>query len=122
MLILLRTIQGRPGSHQMPSIRCDTCLHCHFLKRIAKLAVTLSTYSGFGALLGPPICGWLITSHGFKSAQIFSGVMLAVGTGLLVSSISYFNRCRVVLLMFTGFLDIDHRPSPEAISQHPAEN
>jgi hypothetical protein len=104
----------------MLSIRCDTCLHCHSLKRIAKLTVTLSAHSAFGALLGPPISGWLITSHGFKSAQIFSGVM-AVGTGLLVSSISHFNRCRAVLLMFTGFLDIDYRPSPEAISQNPAE-
>ena len=79
----------------MLSIWCDTRLNCHSLKRIAKL----SDYSAFGALLGPPICGWLITSHGFKGAQIFSGVMLAVGTGLLVSNISYFNHCRAVLLM-----------------------
>ena len=106
----------------MLSIWCDTRLNCHSLKRIIKLAVTLSAYSGFSALLGPPVCGWLITSHGFKGAQIFSGVMLAVGTGLLVSNISYFNRCRAVLLMVTGSLDIDHRPSPEAISQNPAEN
>lgn len=44
---------------------------------------------GFGALLGPPICGWLITSHGFKGAQIFSGVMLAIGTVLLAVTRSY---------------------------------
>ena len=59
---------------KMLSIRCDTYLHVDSLKRIAELAVTLSDYSGFGALLGPPICGWLI-SHGFKGAQIFSGVI-----------------------------------------------
>jgi hypothetical protein len=106
----------------MLSIGCDTSLHFHSLKQITKLAVTLSAYSAFGALLGPPICGWLITSHGFKGAQIFSGVMLAVGTGLLVINISYFNCCRAVLLMFTGSLAIDHRPSLEAISQNPAEN
>ncbi|KAJ3745859.1 major facilitator superfamily domain-containing protein [Lentinula detonsa] len=39
--------------------------------------------SAFGALLGPPISGWLIASSGFKSAQIFSGVMLAFGSILL---------------------------------------
>jgi len=45
--------------------------------------------SGFGALLGPPICGWLIASYGFGSAQIFSGVMLAVGSGFLIVTRSY---------------------------------
>ena len=71
----------------MLSIRCDSSWHCRSLNQIANLAVTLSAYSGFGALLGPPICGWLIASYGFRSAQIFSGVMLAVGTGFLVSNI-----------------------------------
>ncbi|KXN89223.1 Riboflavin transporter MCH5 [Leucoagaricus sp. SymC.cos] len=40
--------------------------------------------SALSALLGPPISGWLIASHGFKSAQIFSGVMLAFGLIMLV--------------------------------------
>ena len=40
--------------------------------------------SGMGALLGPPVCGWLIAYNGFKSAQIISGVMLAFGSCLLV--------------------------------------
>ena len=48
--------------------------------------------------------------------------MSVVGTEFLVSNISYFNRCRAVLLMVTGSLDIDHTPSPEAISQNPVEN
>jgi hypothetical protein len=78
-------------------------MHRHSLNDISKLAVTLSNYSGFGALLGPPVCGWLITSHGFGSAQIFSGVMLAVGTGFLVSNISCLQSllcsCRVLLVV-----------------------
>ncbi|KIM41891.1 hypothetical protein M413DRAFT_140285 [Hebeloma cylindrosporum] len=75
---------------------------------------------GFGALLGPPICGWLITSHGCKGAQIFSGVMLAIGTVLLVSNVSY---CALAdLFIITWSLDIDHRLSPEATSQNPPES
>jgi MFS family permease len=45
--------------------------------------------SGVGALLGPPICGWLIAAHGFSGAQIFSGVMMAVGSGLLIVTRSF---------------------------------
>ncbi|KAF8155548.1 major facilitator superfamily domain-containing protein [Crassisporium funariophilum] len=45
--------------------------------------------SGVGALLGPPICGWLIAFNGFKSAQIFSGVMIAVGSGFLFVTRTY---------------------------------
>jgi len=45
--------------------------------------------SGFGALLGPPICGWLIAFNGFKSAQIFAGVMLTVGSCLLIVTRAY---------------------------------
>ncbi|KAF5370531.1 hypothetical protein D9757_010142 [Collybiopsis confluens] len=41
--------------------------------------------SGVAALLGPPISGWLIAFNGYKSAQIFSGVMLAFGSIMLVS-------------------------------------
>ncbi|KAJ3846503.1 major facilitator superfamily domain-containing protein [Lentinula lateritia] len=41
--------------------------------------------SAFGALLGPPISGWLIAFNGFESAQIFSGVMLAFGSFMLSS-------------------------------------
>lgn len=43
--------------------------------------------SGFGALLGPPIAGWLIAadSGSYVHAQIFAGVMLAFGSALLVS-------------------------------------
>lgn len=39
------------------------------------------------SLIGPPISGWLISyRHGsFESAQIFSGVMLLVGSYLIVS-------------------------------------
>ncbi|KIK65186.1 hypothetical protein GYMLUDRAFT_160269 [Collybiopsis luxurians FD-317 M1] len=46
----------------------------------------VASISAVGALLGPPVSGWLITFNGFKSAQIFSGVMLALGTIMFVSS------------------------------------
>ncbi|KAJ3769557.1 major facilitator superfamily domain-containing protein [Lentinula raphanica] len=48
--------------------------------------------SAFGALLGPPISGWLIAFNGFKSAQIFSGVMLAFGSFMLFITRSLLTR------------------------------
>jgi len=54
--------------------------------------------SAFGGLLGPPICGWLIAFGGFKSAQIFSGVMLAVGTLFLCVTRRYLTKGVLVIV------------------------
>jgi len=43
----------------------------------------LLSVSAFAGLTGPPIAGALITHHGFWAAQIFAGVMLAVGSILI---------------------------------------
>ena len=56
-------------------------------KRIVEVKLIVVSESAFGALLSPPICGWLIAAYGFRSAQIFSGAMLAIGTGFIVSDI-----------------------------------
>lgn len=53
--------------------------------------------SGVGALLGPPICGWLVAFGGFRSAQIFSGVMLAVGSCFLLVTRSYLAKGALIV-------------------------
>lgn len=58
--------------------------------------------SGFGALLGPPIAGWLIAYRGFVSAQVFAGVMIAFGTCLVVSLI--FPSAEILLDVLTASL------------------
>lgn len=45
--------------------------------------------SGIGAMLGPPICGWIIAGDNFTGAQIFSGVLLAVGSVFLILTRGY---------------------------------
>jgi hypothetical protein len=50
-----------------------------------------SEYSAVGALLGPPISGWLIgaDSGSYVHPQIFAGIMLAFGSVLLVGNYAY---------------------------------
>ncbi|KAJ7320838.1 monocarboxylate permease-like protein [Mycena albidolilacea] len=43
----------------------------------------LLSVSAFAGLVGPPIAGALITSHGFPAAQIFAGVMMVFGAVLI---------------------------------------
>ena len=45
---------------------------------------TLYTSAGVGALIGPPLAGWLVDTHGYRPMIVVAGVLAAVATVTLV--------------------------------------